>query len=174
MITKLNKKAQFESMLYVIVSIFIVAIVIFFLSHTALELYDKFDEVLGDMPDYNESEARDAIQTIKGVEETNIWDYAFLAIFIGLIIQMLLFSFATRINIAFYWIFGLLSIIILIVGVILSNIWQEVATQAEFATTILRFPITNMLLGTYYPTAIVAVLLLGMIILFGKPPREEA
>ena len=86
---------------------------------------------------------------------------------------MLIFSFATKTNIAFFWIFILLGIVILIVGVVLSNIWQETASQSEFAETILRFPITNAILGTYYPTVIVAILFLGMIILFGKFPGQE-
>ena len=152
--------------------IFIIGIILFFLSHLNLQIYDKFDDFF-ETSKYNDTEAHQALEKLQVLEGSHVWDYAFLAIFIGLMLQMLIFSFATRINIAFYWIFALVGIIILIVGVILSNIWQEIASQPMFAETILRFPITNSLLGTYYPIAVVAILFLGMIILFGKPPKRE-
>jgi len=166
-----NKKGQFESMLYVVVTIVVVGITLFFFQHLFDQIYTSFDEYFNESTDYNDSEAH---QTIKSIQEVDraAWDWAFFAIFIGLMIQMVLFSFATRINIAFYWIFALLGIIILIAGTILSNIWQELAANPEFAVTITRFPITNSLLGTYYPIAIVTILLIGMIILFGKPPQQ--
>ena len=154
------------------ITVFIIGLVLFFLSHFNKEIYDGFDKYFEDS-DYNETEAHQALEKFQTIEGTNIWDYAFLAIFIGLMIQMLLFSFATRINIAFYWIFALVGIMILIVGTVLSNVWQEVAANPVFTDTVLRFPIANMLLGTYYPIAVTAFLFLGMIILFGKSPDKE-
>ncbi len=168
----MNKKAQFQNMVLVVISIFIVAIILFFLNHMNVEIYSSLNEYFL-TSDYNQTEAHNVTTQLLDLEETNMWDWAFLAIFIGLIIQMLVFSFASRVNVAFFWIFVLLGILILIIGVILSNIWQEIAGNAEFATTILRFPIMNTVLGTYYPTAIVAILFLGMIILFGKFPGQQ-
>ena len=86
---------------------------------------------------------------------------------------MVLLSFATRINIAFYWIFAIVGVVVLIVGVVLSNVWQEMASQTEFATTITYFPITNAILGSYFPMIIVAILFITMIVLFGKPPERR-
>ena len=154
------------------ITVFVIGLVLFFLSHFNKTFYDEFDDLLEE-GDYNNTEAHQALEKFQTIEGTNIWDYAFLAIFIGLMIQMLLFSFATRINIAFYWIFALVGIMILIVGTVLSNVWQEVAANPVFSETILRFPIANMLLGTYYPIAVTAFLFLGMIILFGKTPDKE-
>jgi len=121
----------------------------------------------------NQSEAHVAVGELLEIEESNIWDWVFLAVFVGLMIQMLVFSFASKINIAFFWIFIILGIIILIVGVVLSNVWQEVADEPAFVDTITKFPITNALLGTYYPIAIVSILFLGMIIMFGKFPGSK-
>lgn len=136
------------------------------------QIYDELDEYFEDS-DYNNTEAHLAVQDLQELEGSNMWDYAFLAIFIGVIIQMLLFSFATRINVAFFWIYAVVGVVVLIVGVMLSNVWQEIAANPEFATTITRFPITNMLLGSYYPVAVVGMLFLGMIALFGKPPGSS-
>jgi len=166
-----NKRGQFESKLLAVVLLFIVGILLFFLSHLNTELYGSLDDYFNTTEAYNDSEARDALNKIQLVEQS-IWDWAFLAIFIGIILQMVIFSFATRINVAFYWIFAVLGIIILIVGTMLSNMWQEIAGTAAFSETIARFPITNLLLGTYFPIVVVAILFIGMIVLFGKPPRS--
>jgi len=169
---RLNKKGQFTSVILIIITIFIIGIILLFMNHVNEKIYTALDEYMEDS-EYNQTEAHQVTEDFQEIESSHIWDYVFLAVFIGLMIQMLIFSFASKINVAFFWIFILLGIIILIVGVILSNIWQETAAQPEFAETITRFPITNALLGTYYPTVIVAVLFLGMIILFGKFPGQE-
>lgn len=169
----MNKKGQFESVLLAVITIFIIGIILFFSSHMNKQIYDSLDSYLEGEPDYNDSEAHKALEKIQYVEGTNIWDWAFLAIFIGLIIQIVMFSFATRINIAFYWIMVLLDLPILIVGAVLSNVWQSFAANAEFATTILRFPITNLLLGTYYPIAVTVIIFFASIILFGKRPGQN-
>jgi len=166
-----NKRGQFESVLLVVVTIFIIGIILFFFNHMNKKIYDELDEYFEGEEDYNDTQAHKALQKVQTVEGGRIWDYAFLAIFIGLIVQIVMFSFATRINIAFYWIMALLDIPILIVGVVLSNVWQEMAANAEFATTLLRFPITNLLLGTYYPIAVTVLIFFASIILFGKKPE---
>jgi len=167
----INKKAQFASILLVIITIFIIGIILFFFNRLNNELYDSLDEYFNDSEDYNQSEAHQAVQDIRTVENS-VWDYAFLAIFIGLLIQIVMFSFATRINIAFFWIMIIINIPLLIVGVVLSNIWQEVVANAEMVTTLARFPITNTLLGTYYPMVLTIIFFLVAIVLFGKRPGE--
>jgi len=169
---KRNKKAQFESKLLAVILIVIIGIILFFMNHLNDKIYSSLDDYFNDSADYNESTARTALQGIHDVENS-VWDYAFLAIFIGFIIQLLMLSFASRINIAFYWVMVLLDIPILIVGIVLSNIWQEIAANATFATTVTRFPIMNVILGTYYPTAILVVLFLSMVVLFGKPQNNS-
>ena len=166
---KMNKKAQFEDKLLAVVIIFVIGVILVFMNVLNDKLYTSLDVYLNDSADYNNSEARDALTKIHDVENS-IWDYVFLAIFAALIIQIILFSFATRIELAFYWVLLLLDIPILILGVILSNVWQEIAMNPTLAETIARFPITNMILGTYYPMVVVIIIFLGSIILFGKRP----
>lgn len=166
-----NKKGQAGSFLIAIVTLFIVAILLFFLNHLNERIYTSFDDYF-ESSEFNNTEAHVALEKFQAIERTNMWDWVFLAVFIGLMIQMLVFSFATRVNIAFFWIFILVGIIILIVGVMLSNIWQGIAENPEFATTILRFPITNTILGTSFPMVVVGFLFLGMIVLFGKFPGQ--
>ena len=168
-----NKKGQFVSVILLVITVFVVGITVFFLNHLNKDIYDKFDNTFEKDAQLNNSEAHIAVQKFQRIEGSNIWDYAFLAIFIGMLIQMLLFSFASRTNVAFFWVFVIIGMIVLMIGVGLSNIWQEMSSKAEFTETIVRFPITNTILGTYYPTIITGILFLGLIILFGKFPGQQ-
>ena len=170
---KWNNKGQFADVLLVVITIFIIGIILLFMNHVTDNLYGHLETYLNTSEKYNESEALTALEDIHHVDNS-VWDYAFLAIFIGMLIQMVLFSYATRINIAFFWIFVILAIIILIVGTILSAMWQEASSNPEFSTTITRFPITNILLGTYFPIAVTAIIFIFMIVLFGKPPQSSS
>ena len=166
-----NKKGQFESMIYLVITLIVLGIILFFFNHMNKQIYDKFDSYI-ETSDYNGTEADVALGKLQAMEGSNIYDYVFLAIFISMVMVMLLLSFSTRINVAFFWIFIILGVVIIVVGTLLSNVWQELAGNAEFATTITRFPITNSILGSYFPMVILAVVFLGMIALFGKPPGE--
>jgi cbb3-type cytochrome oxidase subunit 3 len=168
-----DKKGQLASILLVVITLFVIGIILFFFNHLNKQVYDSLDDYFEGNEGLNQSEAHNATVELQGIEGSNIWDYAFLAIFFGMMLQMLIFSFASRTNVAFFWLFVVAGIVILIVGVALSNIWQEIAADPEFATTITRFTITNTLLGTYYPTIITGVMFLGMIIMFGKFPGQQ-
>jgi len=156
-----------------IVVLFIVAILIFFFNHFNEKLYGALEDNFEQNEDINGTEADIAIGKLRDIEQGNTWDWVFLAIFIGTMIQMLLLSFASRNNVAFFWIFALLAIIILIAGVVLSNTWQSMVANGEFTETIARFPVTNAILGANYPMIIVGITFLFMIILFGKFPGQN-
>lgn len=172
----MHKKAQIAGVILAVVTLFIVAIILLFMNTLNKQVYDKFDKYMNDTPKYNGTEAHDVVQKLQKVEGGKIWDYVFLALFIGMFIQMIVLAFASRTNVLFFWIYVILALIILVIGTVLSNIWQEVAVQPTFAESILRFPIANTILGSYYPTMITAFIFLGMIFIFGKFPgqTEEA
>ena len=163
----MNKKGDIVSIIFAVVAIFIIGILFFFMNHVTDTLYTQFDDYFNESTSYNDTEAHQALQQIHGVENS-IWDYAFVAIFLGYMLALALTAYSTRISAVFYWIYGLLSMVVLGLGVILSNIWQSASATPEFAETITRFPITDAILGSYYPTFITAMIIIGMIILFGK------
>jgi len=169
LIKKENKKGQFASILLAVITIFIIAIILLFFNHLNKQVYDSLDEYLEDS-EYDNTESHQITEKLQEIEGSRIWDYVFLAAFMGIMIQMIVLSFASKTNVAFFWIFVLLGIIILVVGTILSNIWQEIAINPEFSETIARFTITNTILGSYYPTIITGIFFLGLIIIFGKFP----
>lgn len=169
----MNKKGDIVSIIFAVVAIFIIGILFFFMNHVTDTMYTSLDEYFNDSVKYNDSVAHESLERIHGVENS-IWDYAFVGIFLGYMLALALTAFSTRISAVFYWIYGILSLVVLGLGVILSNIWQEAASQPTFSETILRFPITNAILGTYYPTFITGMIVIGMILLFGKSGGAEA
>lgn len=177
-IFKFNKRADFASIVYVVIFLFVVAIAFFFLSHVNNEI---FIEINSTLHEYNDSEDGGALGHSEPFDVTegfismnnSVWDYAFLGIFIGVLIALGLTAYAVRISPVFYWIYGIMSMTVLALGAMLSNIWQGMVADPTFTTTLTRFPITDLLLGTYYPVVVTALIVLTMIILFGKPASQQ-
>lgn len=166
---RLNKKgAEPQSILITIASLVIIGIILVLFSNLFSNIYGEIDEQFTEKERFNQTEAHLAITEIQTVENT-AWDFAFLGIAIGYIIILGFTAFATRITPFFFWIYIIISIIGLFVAAVLSNVWQEMASNPELTSTIARFPITNTLLGTYYPIFITALLAIVIVLLFGKP-----
>lgn len=171
----LNKKGDFESMIYVITIIFIIGIILFFFNHLTDSLYTSLDEYFNTTEDFNETSGdfghvRSAISELQDVETSGIWDYGFLFIALGMFVVLGFTAYSTRISPVFYWIYGILGLIFLALATIVSAIWQHTSSNSVFAETLTRFPITDTLLGTYYPTFIAGIVVITMIFLFGKSP----
>jgi hypothetical protein len=162
-----NKRGDIPSLFYAIVMIFVAAIVLFVLSHLFMGVYGGIDSFLESQTLFNQSEARDTLQKVEDFERS-AWDYVFLAIMIGYIIMMGVLAFSTRISPIFYFIYGIAAIFSFGIGVVLSNTWQTIAANPEFAETIIRFPITNAIMGNFFPIFITVIVLMTMILLFGK------
>lgn len=166
---KLNSKGDIPSMILAAVLIFIVAIILIFFWQVRTPFYDTLDEYLEENEDYNDTEAHQAIQEIGDVERS-IWDYAFLALMFGVVISLIMTAFATRIHPAFFWAYIIASIVIVVLGAIISNMWQGVADNPEMAEAIAAFPITNTVLGSNFSVFIAAFMFIFIIVLFGKTP----
>ena len=167
----MNKKGDIPSILYAIIAVVVVGIIILFASHVNHALYDKFADYFEDHPDYNDTVAHQTVVDIRD-KENSLWDYVFLGIAMGYLLITALTAYSTRISPIFYWIYGILTLVGLATAVLLSNAWQQMAEEAIFVDTIARLPMTNLMLGTYYPTLATALIVLTMILLFGKNPNE--
>lgn len=168
-----NKRGDVASIIYVVMFLIVIGIVVFFLVDLNSELFTEIENALNNTAGLNGTEAVAQATEFKETNQSRLWDYAFLGIFFGSLIAIGLSAYAVRISPAFYWIYGAISLFVLTMGVVLSNVWQDLATEPEFADTIANFPITNAMLGTYYPLIVTAIIVISMIILFGKPRGME-
>lgn len=163
----MNKKGDIPTLLFVIVALFAIGVIVFTISHFTRSLYGQLDSVLDNSELYNNSEAHQALNRAETFERS-IWDYVFLAFAIGYILMLALFAYSTRINNVFFWLFTLCSLFGLFIGVVLSNTWEAYSSSPEFATTLATFPITNAILGHFYPIFVTAMIALFLVMLFGK------
>jgi len=161
-----NKRGDIESIIYTIVILFIAGFILVFLSMFALDIYGRLGEGL-DAAGYNNTEARDAIITVEGYENS-IWDYVFLAIAISYTISLMILAYSTQTNPIYYVIYGLIASFGFIVAVVFANIWEKLAEAPQMVETIARFPITNLILDNYFPLFITVIILSVMVLLFGK------
>jgi len=171
MINIKNKKGDIASIIFVVIFVFTIGVFLFFLSDINYRLFDELNNSLTET-NMNTTYTSEAIDDFARTNNS-VWDYAFLGIFLGSLIAIGLSAYAIRISPIFYWVYGVMSLVVLAAGAMLSNIWQDLSRDAEFATTLSRFPIMDSILGTYFPLAITAVIVVAMIIIFGKPPGQQ-
>ncbi|HUU86888.1 MAG TPA: hypothetical protein VMX17_03955 [Candidatus Glassbacteria bacterium] len=169
----MNKKGDIPSIIYFIVIIFAIGMVLFVFSHLFSSVYDGLDQYFDDSK-YNDTTAHQTLNQIQTYEQS-MWDYVFLAIAIGYVIMLIILGFSTQINAVFYFIYGIVAMVGLFVGVALSNAWEAMVETPALAATALRFPITDALLNNFYPIFITVVIVITMIMLFGKAflPGEQ-
>lgn len=170
-ILEYNKKGDFTSTIYAIIILVVVGILLLFMNRLNNGLYSSLDEYFNESSDYNNSLAHTSILDIQDVENS-AWDYAFFAILAGFMLSLVLTAYASRFSAAFFWIYIVLSLFGLILSVGMSNMWQQLAQNPEMTESIARFPIMNAILGSYYPTVILAISMFVVIVLFGK--RQES
>lgn len=167
-----NKKGDFASIIYIIIFLFVVGIIFLFVNHLNNIIFTELEISFNETKPGDWNESKLFLGEIKEVDNS-VWDYAFLGIFIGCLIALGLTAYAVKISPVFYWIYGVMSLFVLGIVVMGSNLWQEASSDAEFAVTITRFPMTNFILGSYYPIIGLVIIILAMIIMFGKPPGQE-
>lgn len=173
-IKPMNRRGDFQSYIYTIVFLFAAGLVILLFNHLFSNIYGEVNDNLKQNAQFNNTEAQLTINQIYETETGQIWDYAFLGIAIGYIIALGFTAFLSRLSPIFFWIYVILGIIGLVLAVMLSNTWQEIAQNDVLSPTIVdRFPITNTILGTMYPTFVLGLLIITLILMFGKFPGEQ-
>ena len=81
---------------------------------------------------------------------------------------MMILAFSTQANASFYFIFVIVGLFGLFLGVVLSNAWESFTSASVFSETIARFPITDAILDNFFTLYVLAMVFLTLIMLFGK------
>ena len=170
----MNKRGDIPSLVFGIVFIFIAGILIFLFSHVNNSILTNLDSTLSSRGEFVNTTVTDTTSRLLAVERSRTWDYGVLFIYIGMIISLMMTAYAVRVHVIFFWIYILISLIVLFLGVVLSNLWITMAENPTLSGTVARFPITNFILGSYAPTIITGILMLFIIFIFGKTPEDGA
>lgn len=169
---KKDKKGDIESIIFIVVMLFVIGVVFLLTNDLTHKLLTKMEGTLNSSESLNSTYTLDRVQTIRDKNDY-VWDYGFLVLFMGSLLALGLTAYSSRISPVFFWFYVILCMVVLALGVILSNTWQELASNSAMAEVIVRFPITNFILGTYYPTIITGVIMFVIGLLFGKTPDNQ-
>ena len=164
-----NKRGDIPSLIYLVITLFLIGFVFIFGNTLTHKLTTQMEVQLNTSTQFQNSTAISALQKIRTTDDY-IWDYGFLAIYIGSIAALGISAYATRISAIFFWFYALMGIIVLMIGVMLANAWQTGVATSALSDSVARFPITNFLLGSYAPIAVTAIIVITMILLFAKTP----
>ena len=164
-----EKKGDIPSLFYAVVFLGAAAIMLLFIVNLANTMYSSFDDIFENNPSFNNSEAHKFVQDVDESDRQSAWDYGFLGLIVGYLITLTLLSFITPSNPVFFWLYVIFSLFGLILAVLFSNIWMEMSSSPELATTITTsFPITNTIMSVMFPIYVTVMIVTMLIALFGK------
>lgn len=163
-----NKKGDFQSLVYLVVAVFIAGILMFFFSHFNSALLSAVNSEINNT--YQNTTALTALDKIQ-TWNSNIWDWAFLLLFIGHIMALCATAWFVRISPVFFWVFVFAALFCMVLGVLVSNVWQDMTMDIAFAETLSQFPKTNWILGSKFALIEAAIIAISLIFLFSKPPE---
>src|SRR3990167_1270413 len=118
----MNKRGDIPSLVFGIVFIFIAGILIFLFSHVNNSILTNLDSTLSSRGEFVNTTVTDTTSRLLAVERSRTWDYGVLFIYIGMIISLMMTAYAVRVHVIFFWIYILISLIVLFLGVVLSNL----------------------------------------------------
>ena len=160
-----NKRADFQSIVILIVIIFTLAIGSIIFSKIFLDITAEIKS----QPEFSNR----TIQTIEIVESKTIPLLDFLVFFslIALMIGLIIASIYVDIHPAIIVVFIVALIIAIFLAGQISNIFYEITSEEELASTASEFKFTNLVLGSHFPIIILVTGIIVVIILYGKSRR---
>lgn len=168
-----NKKAQIQSTLAAIMLIFAVGVVVFLFGDIFYRFFVELSATAGNVTVMNNNATRETLDRAVNLYATS-WDYVTLAVMFAVLISLIFLSYMTRVTPFFYWIYILFSLVVVIVTSLLSEVWTTITTQAVYADAVLRYPITNLILGRMFVTiTFLVTVILVIAFMFGKGGGNE-
>jgi len=162
----MNKRGDFTTIIIMVALILGLAIgsIIFY------KVFNDISDQLKEVPNFSNNTI-DTINTAQTSAPKLLDFFVFfvlISFFIGLIIASIYIDVNPAVVIAF--------IIALIIAVLLagqvSNVWESFTGQEQLVSSASEFPLTNMILGSYFPVIILVIGVIVIVILYGKSRRQ--
>ena len=99
-------------------------------------------------------------------------DYIILGLLIGFIMTVVISSWFIPSNPLFVFFYFLVTIVIVSVSAILSNVWESITQSGQFGTTLVQFPVSNHLM-LHLPVYVGIISFIGIVTMFAKPYFQE-
>ena len=164
-IIKNKKGIGLQTIVMMIIIVFVIGIASIIFSKVFLEITDKLKDT--------DKFSNRTIETIETVEEKTIpfLDFLVLCSLVGLMIGLIIGS----IYLEFHPAIVILLIIVLVVAIFLggqlANVYSEITENPELSATSKDFEFSNMVLGKHFPIIIMVTGIIMIAIMFGKSRR---
>lgn len=164
----MNSKGQlgFDMIVFAMAFLFAAGLFIFILVYAWGQVSPSLETVINNaIPDgqatYNISKTNDQLDT--GI---NLFNILFPLIVVGLFLMALVFAFFTQESPIFLFIAFILLGVVVIVGVVFANVYQNITSTTEFADTADQLNVIEVFMH-YLPGIMVVLTIVTMVILFG-------
>lgn len=161
----MNNRGDFQSLMIMIIVVFALAVASIIFVKVLLD-------ITGELKDTGQFSNR-SVQTMEVVEDRAIPLLDFFVFFtlVSFMIGLIISSIYMDVHPAITIIFIIALIIAVFFGGQLVNVYSEITTTPQLASTSSQFTKTNLVLGEYFPIIILVVGVIVIIILYGKSRR---
>lgn len=136
----------------------------FLAAHYAIN--NSIDRMVGSSVVNSSTDTVNALQATKTL--TNRMDYVVFALFIGLSLALIITGYLIGGHPIFMIIYTFFIIIGVVIGAVLSNVFETISSHSTFLATVASFALTSHLMA-YLPIYMAVVGFMGMIAMFAKP-----
>ena len=139
---KMNKKGDFENILFLVVMIFAVSIVFLVIGYSASQALPRINTALtSSTPVETDKNITKMLDTTESaIYNFNLW---FPFLLLGIITFIIIMAFYTESHPIFFFIGIIVLVIALIVGGIYSNVYERISDQPQFIATADNFDISQ-------------------------------
>ncbi|GAH31138.1 unnamed protein product [marine sediment metagenome] len=162
---KIGKKGFIQDIFLAMLFLFIFAIV----TYISLVVYNEYRDNTGD--DFEGTDAGKQIVS-DAIRVLDIWDYAFLMLFGGLLISTVVTAFFIRSHPALFVLSLIVLFVVLIMAVVFSNVFGEFETHRSIQNATDTYTIIPEIMGGF-PKYIFGFFILVALAFFAKAKMEQ-
>ena len=150
--------------------VLVISMIVFFLAIGFFTINYVMTTMVGEMTTTSEiNVSASAVEALEGISSLMArLDYIVLGVMIGSIIALIITSWFIAGNPMFVFIYLIVIVIGVIMGAVLSNVWEAFTMSGQFGTTITSFPISNHVIG-FLPYYVAVMGVIGLVVMFAKP-----
>lgn len=165
---KLNKRGSIEDSIFIVILLFITALVFIF----AYVINNAIST--GAAPAFENISAGSSIgfTVVDSIFEHTI-NYVYLAFFFGLIISLIITAFLTPTHPVFYLLSIIIFIALVLVSSIMSNMYESITSSATFTNAVHALPIMDYIM-LHLPLISIVIGIIAAIIIFSRAGNAQS
>ena len=159
----MNKRGNIDDIMFLGIILFFIGIV----SFVGVFTFNEISERLKVTEVFNSSPV--AVGVLEDAESRiTMLDYFVLAVLVGFLLAIVITGYFIGGNALFMVIYFVVGAVLVFVGMVLSNVWENIVNSSAFGLTISSFGVSNHIIS-YLPIYLSVAIFLGLVSMFAKP-----